>query len=88
LRPGRRGGIEGGPRTAADIERGTLRRTSGRCRACLWLVFSGGAFAQWWPVGWGQVQGGAEVTIFFLQLCDAMLEGLICRRLGVERKRS
>jgi hypothetical protein len=77
LRPGRRWGIDGGARTADDIERGGLRRTRGRCPACLWFVFSGGAFAQCWPVGWGQVQGGAEVTIFFLQLCDAMLEGLI-----------
>jgi len=58
------------------VERGSLRRTRGRCPA-LWLVFSSGAFAQWCPVGWGQVQSGAEVTIFFLQLLDAMLEGLI-----------
>lgn len=74
--PGGRGGIRGGPSSADGLERGGLRRARLVRPVGFWFVLARGAFAQREPVGWGQVQGGAEVTIFLLELCDAMLEGL------------
>jgi hypothetical protein len=76
LRPGGRRGIRGRPCSAGSIERGGLRRARRVRRVGFWFVLASGAFAQREPVGWGQVQGSAKVTIFLLQLCDAMLEGL------------
>jgi hypothetical protein len=76
LRPGRRRGIGRGPRSTDGVECGGLRRARRRSCGGFWLVLAGGAFTQRGSVRGGQVQGGAKVTVFFLELCDALLEGL------------
>ena len=77
LRPGGRGGIGGGASAADGVEGASLGRTGGGCGGCFGLVLASGTLAERSPICGGEVQGGAEITIFFLELCDALLEGLL-----------
>ena len=46
-------------------------------RRVFWVVLASGTLAERRPICGGEVQGGAEITIFFLKLCDAFFEGLL-----------
>jgi hypothetical protein len=76
LRPGRSRGISGRPCTTAGVESGGMRGARGGSGGRFGLVLACGALSERRPVGGGEVQCGTEVTIFLLQLCDALLEGL------------
>ena len=77
MRPAGRGGIGGGASAADGVEGVRLRRTGGGCGGCFGLVLTSGTLAERRPIFRGEVQGGAEITVFFLELRDALLEGLL-----------
>ena len=76
LRPGRRRGIGRRSCTTDRIERGRLRWTGRGCGRWFGLVLASGTLTEGGSIRGGEVQGSTEVPIFFLQLCDALLEGL------------
>lgn len=76
MRPCGGGGIGRGPCATDGVESAALGRTGLGCRGLLGPVLACGALTEGCPVCWGEVQSSAEISIFLLQLCDALLEGL------------